>query len=102
MPKRRPIKRRLTLVEIVILLAIGGILLSIIIPAISKQQGSRPRREQVVRAYGETGAGQPSSSGLGIFLFGVGLGIAGTLLYQRGRKSASKKDNSEVGGSNLN
>ena len=87
MPKRKTKKKpRLTLVEMLIIMAIGGIFLSIVIPAAKKAK--RPiRRTGSARVALPVGPQQvPSNeggSGLAMLALGVFLGIGGTLFYQR-------------------
>jgi len=87
MPKRKTKKKpRLTLVEMLILLAIGGIFLSIVIPAAkkAKRPTQRTGSARVALPVGPQQApANEGGSGLAMLALGVFLGIGGTLFYQR-------------------
>jgi hypothetical protein len=90
MPKRKG-KKKLTLVEILVLAAIAGIFLSIVIPVARRSAAPNPLRDKspVVHSYGETGGGAGEVGGAVALLLGFGLGVGATLSYQRWRKRRS-------------
>jgi|GEM_PF-4558173 len=99
MPKR---KKKLTLVEILIVAAIGAIFLAIVIPAAKKQNTRKPRPDKspIVGSYGASRAGNgEAGEAVALLALGFGLGVGATLLYQRRRKkppvSSRRADNAE-------
>ena len=86
MPKRR---KKLTLVEILIVAAIGAIFLAIVIPAAEKQNARKLRSDKspIVGSYGVGRAG--NGEAVALLALGFGLGVGATLLYQRRRKKPS-------------
>lgn len=92
MPRRKPTQhRKLTVVEMMILLAIGAIFLSILVPAVKqKQRQARQERRPpgvglTTEAYHRGHAESAPGGGAAIFLVGFAVGVGATLLYQRKR-----------------
>ena len=92
MPRRKPAQhRKLTVVEMMILLAIGAIFLSILVPAVKqKQRQARLERRPpsmglTTEAYHRGHAESAPGGGAAIFLVGFAVGVGVTLLYLRKR-----------------
>lgn len=92
MPRRKPTQhRKLTVVEMMILLAIGAIFLSILVPAVKqKQRQARQERRPpsvglTTEAYHRGRSESAPGGGATLFLVGFAVGVGATLLYQRKR-----------------
>jgi len=101
MPRRaRSRKRRLTLVEILILAAIGGIFLSIVVPSVQKHGRRGPAAaSRQVAALSDNLAPQRENKGSetsGALFVGFAAGIVVTLLYQRWRAARTRVDKGEM------